>query len=97
MNIESEHPYSNNSKEEFVVEHFGARWIRLHVEKLSVEEFGDYLEIQDNEGNLFDALNGFGRNIKTRAVKGSKVKVILNTDSKIKRWGFKVTGYQFML
>jgi thermitase len=97
LDIESEHPYSNRSVEEFNVSHFGARWIRLHISKLSVEGFGDYLEIHDEKMNMFDALNGFGKDIVTRAVKGDKVKIILRTDARVKQWGFKVTGYQFML
>jgi subtilisin family serine protease len=94
--FESEHPYKNGSRAEYVINQPGAKWIRVKFGRHSIEWGHDYISIADGSGNLYDVLTGLGLEYYSTPVQGDTVKLSLVTDKDVNGWGYEILGYEYM-
>ncbi len=93
--IESAHPYTNSFKQEWSVEGpANAKYMRLVLEKVDLEDGYDFLKIVDANGAEMDSISGKSENASTFYVEGNKMTLKFSTDSSEVRWGFKVAKVQ---
>ena len=93
--IESAHPYANSFKQEWAVEGpANAKYMRLVLEKVDLEDGYDFLKIVDATGAEMDSISGKSENASTFYVEGNKMTLKFSTDSSEVRWGFKVAKVQ---
>lgn len=93
--IESAHPYANSFKQEWAIQGpEGAKFMRLVLEKVDLEDGYDFLKIVDATGAEMDSISGKAENASTFYVEGNKMTLKFSTDSSEVRWGFKVAKVQ---
>ncbi|MEK6705981.1 MAG: S8 family serine peptidase [Bdellovibrionota bacterium] len=92
--IESQHPYLQNQNLTFTVEHPGAKYLRIHIAKLNVEQGYDMLTIETPDGEIIDEFTGSADDQMSGYVKGDKLIVRLKTDSSVEEWGFLIDKMQ---
>lgn len=87
---ESEHPYKDNQNYTFTITHPGAKFIRVHFEKIDVERGYDKVFVQDVRGDSIETLTGSMTDYMTDYVEGESVTVRLKTDYSGTGYGFKI-------
>jgi hypothetical protein len=93
--IESEHPYKDGDKKEWLVEGpENAKFLRLVFGKVALEAGYDFVKIFDANGNEVDSITGSGENVATFYVPGNKMVVKFSSDSSVTDWGFSVSKLQ---
>lgn len=98
--VETNHPY-DGKKEELVfhVEHPGARYLRVHFDKIELYN-DDYVLIQDSRSKTVDLLTGKKSDITSDYVEGDKltIKILSKPAGKANAgWGFKVDQVQAVM
>ena len=94
--FESAHPYANSAKLTRTISVPGAKYLRLVVEKLDVENNYDFLTIKDATGGVLERLTGKGDNITTDYVEGDTLTVEFTSDSSQTAWGFAIKEVQII-
>jgi len=95
--IESPHPYHNDMWEVYTITHPGALSIKVHFEKIEVEQGWDYIYIYDADWNLIISYTGSYEDVWTPPVPGDTVYIVLDTDWVFTYWGFRVDAYMYSL
>lgn len=93
--LESDHPYGNSREQVFTIHHPGAKYMRVHFEKIDLEPIYDKIFIQDQNGQLSDIIHHPLDGYISRPVKGDTLVVRLRSDFLQPAWGFRVDKYQF--
>ncbi len=94
--IETPNPYLDNSKLEWVVEHPGAKFIRLRFQRFATESGYDIVRLVDEVGAEADSFSGnLAANTWSSEVEGSKLTVRFESDSSVTRAGFVIDAYQW--
>lgn len=94
--IESKHPYVGNTHQTFQIQHPGAKFMRLHVRKLSSESGYDVMTINSAAGETIEELSGEVSDYTTDYIEGDKVTIMLNSDDSNDEWGFVIDRYEFI-
>ncbi|HJJ00621.1 MAG TPA: leucine-rich repeat protein [Coriobacteriaceae bacterium] len=93
--LESSHPYSNDSQDAWVYSIPGASSLVLQFDgRTNVEQGSDYIRIYDASGKLVSSWTGSELAGKSVTVSGDTAKIKLITDAALTGWGFKVTSVQ---
>ena len=93
-NIESDHPYENAKEYTFEISEPGAKFIRVHFEKIDTEARYDVVSLIDASGNAVEQLSGQHENYMTDYVRGEKATIRFVSDNSITSWGFKINRIQ---
>lgn len=94
--FESAHPYANSERVSRTISVPGAKFLRLVVEKLDVENNYDFLTVKDSSGGVLERLTGKGENIVTDYVEGDSLVVEFTSDSSQTAWGFAIKEVQII-
>jgi thermitase len=92
--VESEHPYQNNQDVSFKVKRPGAKYIRIHFEKIEVEANYDKVFVQSPAGEVVDELTGTMSDYVSEYVTGDTAVIHLKADPTNTGFGFKVDKIQ---
>jgi hypothetical protein len=88
--LESPHPYGVSKELTYTIKHPGAKYIRIHFEKLEVETGYDTLDLEDPSGVVMESLTGKYADFTSDYLDGDTVVLRLKSDSIIDDWGFKI-------
>ncbi|MCM2280163.1 MAG: S8 family serine peptidase [Oligoflexia bacterium] len=96
MVVESEHPYKEKLNQEFVISHPGAKFIRVHFERIDVESRFDFVKVESMNGNVVEDISGVRSDYMTDYVEGDQLKIRLKTDNSVNAYGFKIDKIQYI-
>jgi thermitase len=89
--VESEHPYKNRDNLTFKIQHKGAKFLRVHFEKVEVENNYDKVLIQDAAGvETIDQVTGTVADYTSEYIEGDTLTIRLKADESNAGYGFKV-------
>jgi len=91
--FESAHPYKDKSSLTRTFHVPGAKFIRVKVRKMDLENSYDYLKISA-KGVTYDKMSGKGENKTSVYVDGDTVTVTFSSDSSVNYWGFVIDEIQ---
>lgn len=99
---ESPHPYSNNGEYRFPIHVPGAKFIRVHFEKIQTEETYDAIQIlypkSQPDGSVLniisETLSGTYENLMSDYIESDRVELVFRSDRSIDGWGFNVDKIQ---
>ncbi len=94
--INSAHPYSDNQNLVFNIHVPGAKYLRIHFEKVDVEAGYDVVSVESPQGEVIDKFSGKSENVTSDYVEGDTAIVRLKTDSSIGGYGFDVDRVQMI-
>jgi hypothetical protein len=94
--VESPHPYPAVAGPVVTIQAEGARAVRVHFERLSVEDGYDFVDVLDAKGRIVESLTGELVDYWTRAVEGDRLTLRLRADEAVSAWGFRVDRYAFL-
>lgn len=94
--IESAHPYLSNQNLKFTVHADGAKYIRIHFEKIETEFQYDKITIEDKAGKVVEILTGAYTDYYTDYYTGDSLVIHLESDGTVDKWGFKVDKIQMI-
>lgn len=89
--VESAHPYANNTSQTWEVHHDGASSIRLHFDRIALEPRYDRLVIAGTHEERAISIDGRHDDYWTDEIGGDTVTVTLETDRSVTDWGFRAT------
>lgn len=95
--IESVHPYVDNTNLTWTVHVPGAKYLRLHFEKIDVESRYDFLTIETPSGQVVDQVTGAENDYVSEYTQGDTLIVRLKSDGSIDNWGFKMDKVQVIM
>ncbi len=94
--LESDHPYSNNFDHTWSITKQDATQIRVHFTYIEVESNYDYLYVYDYANNQLHKLTGtYSSGGWSAWSYGSTIKVRLDTDYSVTKWGFKIDKIEY--
>ena len=98
--IESAHPYASNEDLTWVLQaKEDAKFIRLIFSRFELEKGFDVLTVTDSNGQEVDRMTGV---FKEGAQKhswygtGNELHIHFTSDGSVEKWGFQITGYQYV-
>lgn len=94
---ESVHPYTNDRAYEFDVNFPGAKYIRIHFEKIQTEAGYDFVKVLDQNGIEIEKVSGTHEGYMSDYILGDSAKIILETDASVTDWGFKANKIQVIM
>jgi len=97
VTIESVHPYAPKSDLTFNVEHPGAKYIRVHFEKIGTEPGYDFVRLETRSGEILEKLSGEHANYLTTYIVGDSATIRLTSDVSVNGYGFKVDRIQVIM
>lgn len=92
---ETNHPYRVDLSERKSFKVPGAKFIRLVIKKLELEDFYDYLQIDDANGNTVAQLTGTLVQRYSDYVEGEEINLLFRSDRSITKWGFVIEQIQW--
>jgi hypothetical protein len=95
--IESVHPYDNDTDKTWTVSVPGAKYIRLHFEKIDTEMRFDSLTIAGPHGEAVDLVSGTEDNYTSEYFQGDTLVIHLKSDNSVQHWGFKMDKVQYIM
>lgn len=95
MNIESDHPYKDKADLTFKIEQPNAKMIRVHFEKVDVENRYDHVTVEAN-GAIVEDISGAVTNYTTEYTTGNALTIRLKSDNSVTAWGFKIDKIQYI-
>jgi len=94
--VESEHPYNNNTERTWTVHRDGAAKMRLNIDRMEVEYNYDFVSVYvDGQEDLGQVFDGVHNNVWTREFDTDTLYVTLNTDYSVTGWGFKMASVSY--
>ena len=94
--IESPHPYTDNfSGQVQVVAPEGATEMRLHFERIDVEQNYDFVVVRDEDGAKLAEWTGDLGAVVSPAFNEPSVRLFLFTDGSVTDWGLKLEGFSW--
>jgi subtilisin family serine protease len=91
--FESEHPYKDKVSVKRTFHVPGAKFLRLKVRKIDLENRYEYLKISA-KGVTYDKMSGKGENKTSVYVDGDTLNVEFKSDSSVNYWGFVIDEVQ---
>jgi subtilisin family serine protease len=95
--IESDHPYADSTDKTWTVHVPGAKYIRVHFEKVDVEPHYDAVSIETPTGQMVDQISGSESDSVSEYALGDTLTIRLKSDASISKWGFKMDKVQFIV
>jgi thermitase len=92
--VESPHPYLNDSNLSFTVQHKGARYLRLHFQKIDTELYYDTVAVTDSLGKVLEKLSGQLNDYTTDYVAGDTLNIQFTSDHSTNGYGFLIDKIQ---
>ena len=94
-NISTEHPYQNNSHQEWTVSYPGARAMRVTFSNFYLEDGHDFVYLYDKNDVLYATYTGHIGNFNSRGIPGDQIKIVFESDNAVQEYGFdiKIAGY----
>jgi len=86
-NVESGHPYANNTDETRIVQE-GARFIRGHFSRIETEQGYDYVEILNENDEVVQRYSGHLSDVTTPLIPGGLFKIHLVSDYSVTDFGY---------
>jgi hypothetical protein len=94
--VQSAHPYSNNFDYTWTITKSGAAQIRVHFTRIDVERNYDYVYVYDYANSQLHRLTGsYSSGGWTAWSYGESIKIRLDTDYSITRWGFAIDQIEY--
>jgi hypothetical protein len=93
--VESPHPYAVNTSPTITIRAEGATAIRVHFEKLDLEDDYDFIDVLDKRGRVVETMTGKRLDFWTRTVAGDRLTLRLRSDEAMVFWGYRVDRYAF--
>ncbi len=94
--VESEHPYSNNTERTWTVHRAGAAKMKLNIQRLEVEYNYDwvsvYIDGQEHLGQVFDGVHD---DVWTREFDTDSLYVTFRSDHSVTGWGFQMASVSY--
>lgn len=91
---ESAHPYTDNASEVRTFSVEGAKFIRLRINKVDLEDKYDYLEVRDANGALVEKISGSSTDYKSFFANGDSLSVKFVSDRSVSKWGFDISDVE---
>ncbi|MGE4233757.1 MAG: S8 family peptidase [Bacteriovoracia bacterium] len=91
---ESKHPYGNKTVQTQELTFPKARYMRAHFTKIEMESGYDYIKVQDKNGDTMEYLTGKKTDFYSEPVDGNVLKVVLESDRTIDKWGYEIDGFE---
>jgi thermitase len=95
--IESIHPYANDMNQTWTVQVPGAKYLRLHFEKIDTEPHYDALTIETPDGQVVDKVSGGEADYVSEYTQGDTLMIRMKSDSSVQHWGFKMDKVEFIM
>lgn len=92
---ESAHPYTDNFSEAKTFSVPGAKWLRIRVKRVDLENGYDFLKIEDSKGAVVQKLSGTGTDVASDYVDGDTLNVTFQSDRSVSKWGFLVEEIEY--
>lgn len=92
--IESSHPYANSQSTSWTVTEPGAKYVRLHFERIETEARYDIIRLETPSGELIEAIDGSSDGYTSDYILGDSLVIRFVTDSSVTGWGFKMDKLQ---
>jgi hypothetical protein len=93
--FESEHPYANDLSLERTIEIPGARFLKVVVNKMELEDFFDFFNLYNGDGELLEKMTGTLNNETSLVIAGNKVRLQIQSDFVKNEWGILVDKIQW--
>ena len=94
--VESPHPYSDNfSGQVQVVAPEGATEMKLHFERIDVEQNYDFVVVRDEDGDKLAEWTGDLGAVVSPVFQEPSVRLFLFTDGSVTEWGLKLEGFSW--
>jgi subtilisin family serine protease len=94
--IESDHPYKDRENVVFKVSRPGARWMRVHFEKISTEKTYDKVILEKSQTDVIDEISGEWADLDSTLIPGDQFQIRFRTDYSNTGWGFKIDRIQYI-
>lgn len=94
---ESNHPYTNNEDSVIEVSRPGAKFIRVHFEKLEVESGYDFVTVESPAGEVIESFSGNATDVTSDYFRGDTVKIRLKSDYTMTKWGYKIDRIEVIM
>jgi hypothetical protein len=95
--VESAHPYANSYDHSWTIQEPGAKYIRVHFQKVEVEANYDKVYFQTPGGDVVEDLTGTLSDYTTDYVKGDTAVIRLTSDASNNAYGFRVDRIQVIM
>jgi thermitase len=93
--VETAHPYLNNAKQSWTVTGpANAKFMRIVLSQVDMEDGYDYLKVLDSTGAEMDSVSGKSTNTATFYVTGNKMTLNFTSDGSNTGYGFKMAKVQ---
>lgn len=92
---ESAHPYTDNFSEAKTFSVPGAKWLRIRVKRVDLENGYDFLKIEDSKGAVVQKLSGTGTDVASDYVDGDTLNVTFQSDRSVSKWGFLIEEIEY--
>jgi thermitase len=87
---ESDHPYKASEKLSKTFKVPGAKFLRVVIKKLDLENKYDFINVYDSKGRLLDKMSGKATAYKSVYVDGEEIKIEFISDTSVQAWGFEI-------
>ncbi|MCD6515738.1 MAG: hypothetical protein J7L07_12500, partial [Candidatus Odinarchaeota archaeon] len=87
---ESPHPYDNNQYLIYDIHRSHAGAMRVHFDRIDVEQGFDYVYVYNEDWELIASYTGHFTDVWTPYIPGSTIHIVLDSDSSITDWGFGI-------
>ncbi len=94
-NLETAHPYSNDTKQTFDITQPGAKHLRVHFSKFELERQYDKVELKDNLGKLAMSYSGKLESFWSADVLGDTLRLQFISDFSNAEWGFSIDALEY--
>jgi thermitase len=92
--VESAHPYKDLENSTFNVSFPGAKFIRVHFDKVETEKNYDKVSVESPQGDIVDVLTGVMTDKTSEFVLGDNLVIRLKSDSSNSQYGFHIDRIQ---
>jgi len=94
MDVESPHPYDVDQTYTYPIDQPGAKFLRIHFEKIQTESKYDTIKIYDRAGAVIESISGDQVDYTTDYLEGDYARVELVSDYSVVHYGFKIDRVQ---
>ncbi len=94
-NLDTAHPYHNDTKQVFEISQPGASHVRVHFANFDLEKQYDYVSLKDKEGLVAMTYSGKQDSFWSADVLGDTLKIEFISDFSNPQWGFAIDAFEF--